>query len=200
MKNSMNITLGNINLVIEGQPVVLENIQLDYENEASVQELAAGASFIKDLIGEIKDMVKEAQASATQYTPAPTTITTAKADVTEPKKTEQHWDLPAIWSIMTRTLPTGFEKTGVGVFTYKHEKEEADGKTKKTTIKISFKDESIDMNVRLADTSAFFYLYEEGERSWVNGINPAIVNELIDELPEDVKEFVGTFVKKVLNK
>ena len=195
MKNAATFEIKDINVVIEGQPVNIQGCTIHYENEASVQELATGASFIKDLISEIKDVIKEAQQ---QYNNC--NITPTSESIADTKKLNQHWDLPAIWSIMTRTLPTGFEKTGVGVFTYKHEKEDADGKTKKTTIKISFKDESIDMNVRLADTSAFFYLYEEGERSWVNGINPAIVNELIDELPEDVKEFVGTFVKKVLNK
>ena len=64
MKNTMNINLGNINLVIEGQPVQLENINLEYTNECSVQELAASASFIKDMVNEVKSMIKEAQASS----------------------------------------------------------------------------------------------------------------------------------------
>lgn len=197
MKNSMNITLGNINLVIEGQPVVLENIQLNYENEASVQELAAGASFIKDLIGEIKDMVKEAQASATQYTPAPTTITTVKADVTEPKKTEQHWDLPAVWNVMMTKKPEGFKKTGIGHYTY-----ECGSVKEKNRIRVilEFKTESIDVDITVAETTAFCHLYEDAEYSCIGGINAALIGELIEALPDDIKAYVTDYLKKIQTK
>lgn len=202
MKNSMNITLGNINLVIDGQPVQLENIQLNYENEASVQELATSTSFIKDMVNEVKSMIKDAQASAAQYTPAPTTSTTSKTTdenkvATAPKKLNQCWDLPAIWKYMVATIPSGFDKAGIGtyVYTYKDKNDK-----KRTSIKIAFKEESIDMRVSLDETVANFYLYEDAERSWSNGINPALIDEFINELPVDVKEFIKNFVRKVLNK
>lgn len=192
MKNTFNFNLGEINVTIEGTPVQITEFHLEFTNEASVQELATSASFIKDLIGEIKSTIKEAQTSA-QYTPTSTTTTAAKT-TTENKiepKMKQRWDLPAVWSVMMAELPKGFEKAGVGCYTYK--KDEA-------IIRTSFKDEYIGMNIRSGDAQASFYLYEDADRSWFNGINQTLINELIDELPEGVGGFVGTFVKKVLNK
>lgn len=192
MKNSMNITLGNINLVIEGQPVVLENIQLNYENEASVQELAAGASFIKDLIGEIKDMVKEAQASATQYTPAPTTITTPK--VTEAQKINQVWDLPAIWGVMMKSLPDGFKKTGIGSYTFETTEEKVKNKIK---VQIEFNEDSIDMDIYTGSTAIHGYLYSEAKRSRITGINPALMDDMFEEMPDEIKEFVKNYFDRI---
>lgn len=202
MKNSFNFNLGEINVTIEGTPVQISNFQMEYTNEASVQELATSASFIKDLISEIKSAIKEAQASTQQIydqIPRREIKVADPKDKVKPEKVEQHWDLPAIWSIMTRTLPEGFEKTGIGVYTYKYEKKDADGKNKKTSIRISFND-TIDMHIYVGDTKASFYLYEDAERSWVDGINSTLIDELISELPEGVREFVRNFVKKVLTK
>ena len=204
MKNTFNFNLGEINVTIEGTPVQINNFQMEFTNEASVQELATSASFIKDLIGEIKSTIKEAQTSAQGYQPssthATTTVkTTAENKVVETPKAEQRWDLPAIWSVMTSTLPAGFDKAGVGSYVYIYECENDNGKKVKTTIKIAFND-SIDMRIYVGETKASFYLYEDAERSWADGINPSLINELIDELPDGVREFVRNFVKKVLNK
>lgn len=213
MKNTMNITLGNINLVIEGQPVVLENINLEYTNECSVQELAASASFIKDMVSEVKNMIKDAQACASapareykehatkEVLPAGTfdDRDIVKKQEKSTKKVSQKWDLPAVWETMIGTLPKGFDKIGIGSYLYKNEKEDSNGERVNTKIKLSFND-TIDMRIYYADSSASFYLYEDAEKSWIDGINKVLVEELIDELPADVREFVRSFVKKVLTK
>jgi hypothetical protein len=194
MKTRNTFTLKNIVLNIEGNPIELGDINFENEIECSVQELAQSGSFVKDIIYQIRDAIKEAQASAQQVYDQP------RREIEDVEAvSEQNWNLPTIWSVMMRTLPEGFEKTGIGVYTYKYEKEDADGKNKKTSIRISFND-TIDMRIYVGDTKASFYLYEDAERSWVDGINSTLISELISELPEGVREFVRNFVKKVLNK
>lgn len=196
MKNTFNFNLGEINVTIEGTPVQISNFQMEYTNEASVQELATSASFIKDLISEIKYAIKEAQASAAQaYQPAPaSTITTAKADVTEPQKTEQHWDLPAVWNVMMKKLPEGFKKTGVGHYTY-----ETGSLKEKNRIKviIEFKTDTIDCDITIGNATAFCHLYEDGNESYMSGINAALVGDIIDALPEDIREYIAEYLKKI---
>jgi hypothetical protein len=163
-----------------------------------VQELAASASFIKDMVGEIRTIVKEAHTQQyNNYNYAETPTTTIK----EPKKVNQIWDLPTIWDSMMRKLPTGFQKNGVGVYKYEHTENIICGKNVKTTISISFDTSSIDMRIRIGNnTSVAFYLYKNAKDSWFDGINSSLIKDLVDELPDDVKEFVDDFVKKVLNK
>jgi hypothetical protein len=115
------------------------------------------------------------------------------------KKVSQEWDLPAVWETMIGTLPKAFDKIGIGSYLYKNEKEDSNGEIVNTKIKLSFND-TIDMRIYYADSSASFYLYEDAEKSWIDGINKVLVEELIDELPADVREFVRSFVKKVLTK
>lgn len=198
MKFSTDYNFENIKFVVEGTPIEIGKISGTVSTESSVQELATSASFIKDVIGEIKSTIKEAQTSSKPETVQVVTPPTA-APITEPQKTETFWDLPAIWSVMMAKLPEGFEKAGVGCYTYKKD-EATETNIRKTTIRLLFKDESIDMIIRSGDAQAYFYLYGNAERSWFNGINPALIDELINELPDDVKEFVRNFVKKVLNK
>lgn len=199
MTYNFETTLGSLNFTIDGAPIVLENITVKFSADYTAQELATGASFFKDLLKEIKPIINAATTPAPKVEePAelPTgSFTGGEPIKAKPEKVDQKWDLPAVWEVMTSTLPDGFKKTGVGVCVYSYTDDNG-----RTTIRISFKDESIDMSVRVGDTQAYFYLYEEGKRSWVNGINPTLVNELVNELPKDVKEFVRTFVKKVLNK
>jgi hypothetical protein len=201
MKNTMNITLGNINLVIEGQPVQLENINLEYTNECSVQELAASASFIKDMVNEVKSMIEEAQASAHAYNQYPKVeVKAAEPKVAEPKeevkseKVGQRWDLPAVWSCMIAKKPEGFKKTGVGHYTY-----ECGSVKEKNRIRVilEFKAESIDVDITVAETTAFCHLYEDAEYSSISGINAALIGELIEALPDDIKDFVSDYIKKI---
>jgi hypothetical protein len=195
MKNTFNFNLGEINVTIEGTPVQISNFQMEYTNEASVQELATSASFIKDLIGEIKSAIKEAQASAAQYQPASaSTITTEKADVTEPKKTEQRWDLASVWNVMMAKKPEGFKKTGIGHYTF-----ECGSMKEKNRIRcvIEFKQDSIDCDITVQDSTAFCHLYEDAEYSSISGINAALIGELIEALPGDIKDFVSDYIKKI---
>ena len=197
MKNTFNFNLGEINVTIEGTPVQISNFQMEYTNEASVQELATSASFIKDLISEIKYAIKEAQASAQQYAPTPAPTTTTVENKVETPKVEQHWDLPAIWGVMMKKLPEGFKKTGVGHYTY-----ETGSLKEKNRIRviIEFKQDSIDCDITVQDSTAFCHLYEDAEDSCIGGINAALMEEVIGELPEDIRGFVANYIKKVLNK
>ena len=201
MKNAIEMTFGTINLVVEGQPIVLENIHMSYSNEASVQEMAAGASFVKDLVREVKDMIKEAQASAQSYQPCTSTpatpatpATTSKPAAEAKPQTEQRWDLPAVWSCMMAKLPTGFKKTGVGHYTY-----ETGSLKEKNRIRVilEFKTDSIDVDITIGDATAFCHLCEDGDNSYMTGINAALVGEIIDALPEDIKAYISEYLKKI---
>lgn len=198
MKNTMNINLGNINLVIEGQPVQLENINLEYTNECSVQELAASASFIKDMVNEVKSMIKEAQASSQVYQPSctstPATITAKTTAENKTPKAEQHWDLPAVWEVMMKTLPDGFKKSGIGCYAFET------GTTKdknKIKVQIEFNEDSIDMDIYTGSTAIHGYLYSEAKRSRITGINPALMDDMFEEMPDEIKEFVKNYFDKV---
>ena len=200
MKNTFNFNLGSINLTIEGTPISIENFNMEYTNEASVQELATSASFIKDLISEIKSAIKEAQASTQQYTPTPITSTTIKTTAEnkiETPKTEQHWDLPAVWNVMMKRLPEGFKKTGIGHYTF-----ECGSMKEKNRIRcvIEFKQDSIDCDITVQDSTAFCHLYEDAEYSSISGINAALIGELIEALPDDIKEYVADYLKKIQTK
>ena len=61
MKFSTDYNFENIKFVVEGTPIEIGKISGTVSTEASVQELATSASFIKDLISEIKSTIKEAQ-------------------------------------------------------------------------------------------------------------------------------------------
>lgn len=204
MKNSATFEIKDINVVIEGQPVNIQGCTIHYENEASVQELATGSSFIKDLIHEIKDMVKEAQASATQYQPSCTSTSTPATtaaknkvetpQVAEPQKTNYTWDLPAVWEVMMKKLPEGFKKSGIGCYEF----ETGTIKDKnKITVKIEFNEDSIDMDIYVGSTTIHGYLYSKGERSRVSGINPVLMQDVIEEMPNEIKEFVKDYFDKV---
>lgn len=145
MKNAATFEIKDINIVIEGQPINIQGCTIHYENEASVQELATGGSFIKDMIHEIKDFVKEAQASAQQQynnriadTPTPTitststpvsTVTTSKSDDTfceiqkskaAPKKVEHRLDIAAAYNCLEKVLSDhrGWKNDGYGNIRY----------------------------------------------------------------------------------
>ncbi len=197
MKNTFNFNLGEINVTIEGTPVQISNFQMEYTNEASVQELATSASFIKDLISEIKYAIKEAQASAQQYTPTPTTITSENKVEAAPQKVNQKWDLASVWKVMMSKKPEGFKKTGIGHYTY-----ECGSVKEKNRIRVilEFKAESIDVDITVAETTAFCHLYEDAEDSCIGGINAALIGELIEALPEDIREYVTDYLKKIQTK
>ena len=101
---------------------------------------------------------------------------------------------------MMAKLPKGFEKAGVGCYTY--EKDEAtETNTRKTTIKIRFTEESIDMDIYIGNhTGVHGYLYEKARRSRISGINPALFNDFIEELPEEVFDFVKDYFDKINKK
>lgn len=189
MKNTFNFNLGEINVTIEGTPVQISNFHMEYTNEASVQELATSASFIKDLISEIKYAIKEAQA----YQPCTSTVATPATPAT-PEVTEQHWDLASVWKVMMSKKPEGFKKTGIGHYTY-----ETGSLKEKNRIRVilEFKTESIDVDITVGDTTAFCHLYEDGSDSSISGINATLIGELIEALPDDIKGYVSEYIKKI---
>lgn len=199
MKNTFNFNLGSINLTIEGTPISIENFNMEYTNEASVQELATSASFIKDLISEIKSAIKEAQASAQQaYAQYPRReIKVAEAEPKEETKSEkvgQRWDLASVWNVMMAKKPEGFKKTGIGHYTF-----ECGSMKEKNRIRvvIEFKQDSIDCDITVQDSTAFCHLYEDAEYSSISGINAALIGELIEALPDDIKGYVSDYLKKI---
>lgn len=193
MKNAATFEIKDINIVVEGQPINIQGCTIHYENEASVQELAAGGSFIKDMIHEIKDFVKEAQASAQACQPTPAK-TTPTPKVAEPQKTNYTWDLPVVWEVMMKKLPEGFKKSGIGCYEF----ETGTIKDKnKITVKIEFNEDSIDMDIYVGSTTIHGYLYSKGERSRVSGINPVLMQDVIEEMPNEIKEFVKDYFDKV---
>ena len=199
MKNTFNFNLGEINVTIEGTPVQISNFQMEYTNEASVQELATSASFIKDLISEIKSAIKEAQASTQQvYDQYPRReIKVAEPEPKEETKSEkvgQRWDLASVWNVMMAKKPEGFKKTGIGHYTF-----ECGSVKEKNRIRVilEFKTESIDVDITVAETTAFCHLYEDAEYSCIGGINATLIGELIEALPDDIKEYVSDYLKKI---
>lgn len=198
MKNSVKINLGSINLSIEGTPISLENISLDYSTEASVQELATGASFIKDMVNEVKSMIKEAQVEPqhciTNNTPESKPTETNIKPTTAAPKIEQKWDLPAIWGVMMKSLPDGFKKTGIGSYTFETTEEK---EKNKITVHIEFNENSIDMDIYTGSTAIHGYLYSEAKRSRISGINPVLIQDMIEEIPTEVREFVKNYFDKV---
>lgn len=200
MKNTFNFNLGSINLTIEGTPISIENFNMEYTNEASVQELATSANFIKDLIGEIKSAIKEAQASTQQIYDQIPRREIKVADPKEeakPEKVEQRWDLAAVWNVMMAKKPEGFKKTGVGHYTY-----ESGSLKEKNRIRIviEFKQDTIDCDITIGNATAFCHLYENGEDSYMSGINSALIGELIEALPEDVRDYISDYLKKIQTK
>lgn len=202
MKNTFNFNLGEINITIEGTPVQITNFQMEFTNEASVQELATSASFIKDLIGEIKSTIKEAQTSAIK--PEQSQVVAPAEPIAQSEhsinKTETFWDLPAVWSVMMAKMPEGFKKSGVGCYTYETNSPEKVN-AERISIRIRFTEESIDMDVYMGDnTGVHGYLYEKGKRSRISGINPALFKDFIEDLPEEVKDFVKDYFDKINKK
>ena len=76
MKTNFNFVIGNANITIDGQPVQVEDIKIGAECEYSVQELATGATLIKDLVNQFKDIFKDKISTATQ-------VATTKAETKE---------------------------------------------------------------------------------------------------------------------
>ena len=191
MKNSMNITLGNINLVIEGQPVVLENIQLNYENEASVQELAAGASFIKDLVGEIKDMIKEAQASAAQhaYDQYPKVeVKAAEPKVAEAKEVNYRINLKGTFEVLEGKLngEDAWKSDGFGNLVY--EKDD-------TNVAIHLKNEKIQIDIHVNDNHYHLHVYED--HMYISGFSAVYAEKFFKELKVYGATDIWDLIKKV---
>ena len=203
MKTRTSFIAKDTRFTVEETPIEIGTIECEFEVECSVQEMAQSGSTLMNVMKFVKDSIKEAQASAQAYqpsctsTPATTTAKTTAENKVETPNTEQHWDLQAIWGVMVKTLPEGFKKSGIGHYTY-----ESGSLKEKNRIRIvvCFKPESIDCDITVKDSTAFCHLYEDGTEGYISGVNPGLMEELVEELPEDVRGFIANYIKKVLNK
>ena len=203
MKTRTSFIAKDTRLTVEETPIEIGTIECEFEVECSVQEMAQSGSTIMNVLKFVKDSIKEAQASAQPCQPSctstPATITTKTTteNKVETPKVEQHWDLPAVWSCMMKTLPDGFKKTGVGHYTY-----ETGSLKEKNRIRviIEFKTDTIDCDITIGDATAFCHLYEDGKESYMTGINATLVGEIIDALPDEIRSFMAEYLKKVSTK
>lgn len=202
MNTNIVIKIGEANTTIEGNPIELKGIELSYQIDANAQEMATSGGILNNVYDKIQEMAK----SFNTPTPTPTpTITPAKSDTSfceiqneaNTEKAGQRWDLPAVWSCMMTKRPEGFKKTGVGHYTF-----ECGSMKEKNRIRvvIEFKQDSIDCDITVQDSTAFCHLYEDAEYSSISGINAALIGELIEALPDDIKDFVSDYIKKIQTK
>lgn len=197
MKTRTSFIAKDTRLTVEETPIEIGTIECEFEVECSVQEMAQSGSTIMNVLKFVKDSIKEAQASAQPCQPSCTSTpakTATVPKVAEPKKINQEWDLPSVWEVMMKKLPEGFKKSGIGCYAF----ETGTIKDKnKITVKIEFNEDSIDMDIYVGSTAIHGYLYSEGERSRVSGINPALMQDMIEEMPEEIKEFVKDYFDKI---
>lgn len=194
----MKMTFKTEGAVINYNGVPVEIKPITMELEMSVQEIAQGGTNTLKMVDSIKEVIKEAQASAQVYQPSctstPATITAKTTAENKTPKAEQHWDLPAVWEVMMKTLPDGFKKSGIGCYAFET------GTTKdknKIKVQIEFNEDSIDMDIYTGSTAIHGYLYSEAKRSRITGINPALMDDMFEEMPDEIKEFVKNYFDRI---
>jgi hypothetical protein len=222
MKNTVKINFGDINVTIEGTPIQLSNVSLDYENEASVQELATSASFIKDLVSQIKGIVKEAQTAVQnnvcdQYskigtenvnpTPAPVVEGLKRANPTPAPVVEDHKKvktdtLAMVWSNIISNIPSTFEKVGIGRYEYScgQPKKNANKSEDQMTASLALTHDGIDVQIKYKDDS-IWTVHKVGCDLNME-LNEALFPEFINSLPcdEETRRFLDGVVDMRISK
>lgn len=184
MKNTFNFNLGEVNVTIEGTPVQISNFQMEYTNEASVQELAAGASFIKDIVSQIKDLINQAQA------PAPiihteTPIKKVEAPIESPAPTPTT-DLTKLWSDLIRSAPTE-AKFGLSTISLKVDDCRVDA---------AIEEDVINVHLWVREDPVHGHIYKD-HVSW-SGAPTSMYSAILDCCIKDTNEDITEFVKKLL--
>lgn len=189
MNNNYELTIAIKGLEVTTNGCTCEDIQFTSKGNFGNEYVAVLGDVLNRMLTKIPDAV----------TPTTTTTTTnpfceIKPEKIETPKTEQHWDLPAVWEVMIKQLPEGFKKDGIGCYAFEA------GTTKdknKITVKIEFTEDSIDMDIYVGSTAIHGYLYPDGKRSRITGINPALMSDIIDALPEDIREYIAEYLEKI---
>ena len=200
--NNFEITIKITGLEATCNGCTCEDIQFTSKGNFGNEYVAVLGEALNQMFTKIPDAPPAPKRVIKESLPSGTfddSFVEVKQEVKPTKNVSTKWDLPGVWEVLMSTLPEGFDKVGVGSYVYTYERENETGKTVKTTIKLAFND-SIDMRIYAGDSSASFYLYEDSKRSWIDGINECLVEDLLDELPANVRDFVRNFVKKVLTK
>lgn len=199
MNTNIVIKIGEANTTIEGNPIELKGIELSYQLDANAQEMATSGGILNNVYDKIQEMAKSfnTPTPTPTITPASTKSNTSFCEIQnkeKPKKVEQLWDLPAIWGVMMKSLPDGFKKTGIGSYTFETTEEKVKNKIK---VQIEFNEDSIDMDIYTGSTAIHGYLYSEAKRSRITGINPALLNAMFEEMPDEIKEFVKNYFDRI---
>lgn len=182
MKNTFNFNLGEINVTIEGTPVQISNFQMEYTNEASVQELAAGASFIKDIVSQIKDLINQ----ATTPTPTPTVIKRVEAPIEE-SPTPVSRDLMCLWKSISNAAPKESE-TSLSTLSLKK-----DG----VRIEANLEEDVIRIHIWSRGDVIHGHVYSDHE-SW-SGAPTALYSGILDCIFTDAGEDTASFAKRLMN-
>lgn len=199
MNTNIVIKIGEANTTIEGNPIELKGIELSYQLDANAQEMATSGGILNNVYDKIQEMAKSfnTPTPTPTITPASTKSNTSFCEIQnkeKPKKIEQLWDLPAIWGVMMKSLPDGFKKTGIGSYTFETTEEKVKNKIK---VQIEFNEDSIDMDIYTGSTAIHGYLYSEAKRSRITGINPALMDDMFEEMPDEIKEFVKNYFDRI---
>lgn len=197
----MNNNNFEINITIKGLEVTsngctCEDIQFTSKGNFGNEYVAVLGEALNHMLTKIPDAepcFKENFCEA-ETTSTPTTTPTVVPKVSEAQKINQVWDLPAIWGVMMKSLPDGFKKTGIGSYTFETTEEKVKNKIK---VQIEFNEDSIDMDIYTGSTAIHGYLYSEAKRSRITGINPALMDDMFEEMPDEIKEFVKNYFDRI---
>lgn len=188
---------------------------MEYTNEASVQELATSASFIKDLVGEIKNVIKNAQACASAPAREYQKTETARDRVAEKavEEVKEEDKIANIWNRIMKILPDTFVKSGVGQYKYQKPEEPKPVKKGKGTfsseeeevVPYKSKEKIMEAELELTDHIEFKVYNPTGQSvtifvhsAGINryGVNPSLYDEFIESLgcDEATKRFVAEMI------
>lgn len=190
--NSFEITISVKGLEATCNGCTIEDVTISSKGNFGNEYVAILGNVLNNMLAKIPDSTNPCsieQKNFCEVDKVPTPNTPA------PKKTEQRWDLPAIWSCMMSKKPEGFTKTGIGCYTF-----EAGTITDENKIKVNieFNEDSIDMDIYMGSSAIHGYLYSDGKRSRITGINPALMNDMIKEMPNEIEEFVKNYFDKII--
>ncbi len=193
MNNNFELTIAIKGLEVTSNGCTCEDIQFTSKGNFGNEYVAVLGEALNHMLTKIPDAINPCSIEKENFCE----VDKVSPATPEPKKLNQRWDLPAIWSVMMSQKPEGFKKTGVGHYTY-----ECGSIKEKNRIRvvIEFKQDSIDCDITVQDSTAFCHLYEDTEYSSISGINAALIGELIEALPDDIKEYVSNYLKKIQTK
>ena len=193
--NNFELTIAIKGLEVTSNGCTCEDIQFTSKGNFGNEYVAVIGEALNHMITKIPDAAPcfKENFCEVETTSTPATTPTVVPKV-EAQKINQVWDLPAIWGIMMKSLPDGFKKTGIGSYTFETTEEKVKNKIK---VQIEFNEDSIDMDIYTGSTAIHGYLYSEAKRSRITGINPALMDDMFEEMPDEIKEFVKNYFDRI---